>query len=534
MQDDRGGGCRRPVMPGSAAAAGVAAMLAMLAVSGWAAVPALEHLVPSGMARGASALVEVVGKVDPWPARVWVEGDGVRFLAETNAGRFRVEVDAGAPPGPRLVRLFNEEGASDPRFFVVGDGLEVDEVEPNDRPETAQALALLPVTVNGRLRPRGDTDGFAIRMEAGQWLEARLDAYRLMSRLDPVLRLVTPEGRPLAWNHDHTSLDPRLTWRSPDDRTVVVQVFAFAYPADSAIRLTGGDGAVYRLNVKVGSACPDEEAVDGGREEEPNDTGETAMRLPLPIGVDGTIGLAGDEDRFRFEGTAGETVEVRVEAASLGSPLDAWVRIEEPGGRQLAYEDDTDGSPDPTLLWRVPENGEYVVAVGSYVRRGGGRFRYRLTADRIPPRFEARAETGALTIEAGMTNLWRFRVSRQGGHTNAIGFELRGLPDGVRALPATVPDGDGEGSVALVAEAGVKGFSAPVRLMAIDGEGGPARGVPWMLTSRGINNGVPQGYTELVSDRTEALWLTVRAAPEAEADGADQVKSESGRVAASR
>ncbi|MBX3746617.1 MAG: PPC domain-containing protein [Verrucomicrobiae bacterium] len=516
-------------------AAGWGGVAGLLAVPGWAAAPVLEHLVPSGMARGGSGMVEVVGNVDPWPARVWVEGAGVRFLAGTNTGRFQVEVDADAEPGVRLVRLHNDEGSSDPRFFVVGDGLEVDEVEPNDRPETAQVLDRLPVMVNGRLQPRGDTDGFAVRMAAGQWLEARVDGYRLMSKLDPVLRLVTPEGRPLAWNHDFTSLDPRLVWQSPDDRTVVVQVFAFAYPADAAIRLAGGAGAVYRLHVAVGTEPPDGEVGGEGWEEEPNDSREMAPRRTLPIGVAGTIGQAGDEDRFRFEGKAGETLEVRVAAAVLGSPLDAWVRVEEPGGRQLAYEDDTDGSPDPRLLWRVPEDGEYVVAVGSYVRRGGGAYRYRLTVERVPPRYEVRSEAGAMVIEAGATNTWKFRVTRQGGHTRTIAVDVRGLPEGVRALPATVPDGDGEGSVALVADAGVKAFGGPVRLVANDGEAGGERGVPWMLTSRGLNNGVPQGYTELVSDRTEALWLTVRGGTGAEDGGdEDQEKSVSGRVTASR
>src|SRR4030095_4427626 len=139
----------------------------------------------------------------------------------TNIGRFQAQIADDAILGPRLVRLFNDAGASAPRIFVVGQGPESAEVEPNNHFKSAQAVSNMPVTINGRLDKNGDVDAFGLKLREGEWLDARVDAYTLMSEVDAVLRLVTSTGEPLAWNHDFITLDPRLVWRSPAEQTVV-------------------------------------------------------------------------------------------------------------------------------------------------------------------------------------------------------------------------------------------------------------------------------------------------------------------------
>ncbi len=84
------------------------------------------------------------------------------FNAETNKGKLRVRVAADAEPGPRFVRIYNDEGASEPRFFVVGNGTEIGEVEPNNHFAKAQVITNLPVTINGRLDKNGDVESFAV------------------------------------------------------------------------------------------------------------------------------------------------------------------------------------------------------------------------------------------------------------------------------------------------------------------------------------------------------------------------------------
>ena len=112
------------------------------------------------------------------------------------------------------------------------------------------------MTINGRLEKGGDVDSFAVRVKAGQWLDARVDSYTIMSKLDGVLRLVTTNGQQLAWNHDFATLDPRLIWRAESNIDAVVQVYGFPHPATSDVKLYGGDSAFYRLHVAAHDRNP--------------------------------------------------------------------------------------------------------------------------------------------------------------------------------------------------------------------------------------------------------------------------------------
>ncbi len=498
---------------------------AVLAMAVWlsalglsrAAAPVLEHLYPAGASPGTSNLVQLSGKFDPWPVQTWVSGTGVRFLCETNRGQVRVEVASDAVPGPRLVRVFNAEGGGEPRFFVVGEGIEARDTEPNDRFSAPQVLEPMPAVVNGRLDKNGDADSYAIRLAQGEWLDARLVAFQLMSKVDAVLRLVDARGQQLAWNHDHHAFDPALRWRSPTEQTVVLQVFGFKYPADASIQLTGGEGCVYRLHL-----ARTREAVDscwsGEGEVEPNDTAPEAT-LSLPVKRVGAIGMPGDVDRYALTLEAGVFLEAAVAAAAHGAPLDAWLAVEDAAGKERLRVDDGAGGRDPVLSWKVPESGRYVVAVGSLTRQGGAAFRYRLSLGLGEPRVEANLAASTLVLGAGTTNELKVTWKRLGGHTNAAVVALRELPAGVSAAEVSAPAGDGDVTLKLVAATNAPASSTLVTAVIRETAGAPGgeadRPIPVLLISRGENNGVPQGWGRLVIDRSDGVWLTVTNPPAA-------------------
>src|SRR6185436_4107366 len=141
------------------------------------------------------------------------------------------------------------------------------------------------------------------------------------------------------------ALDPRLAWQAPggEDHDVVVQVFGFRYPADASVSLAGGDGAIYRLHLSAGPRAPDNGWL-ASSDVEPNNTASAAASLELPAQLVGAIREDGDEDRFRIACAKDAYYEIRVEAASHGSPLDAWLRVEDPGGKELASNDDSEGT----------------------------------------------------------------------------------------------------------------------------------------------------------------------------------------------
>ena len=84
-----------------------------------AAAPTLDHLYPVAVQVGSTNPVAAIGKFEPWPPKVWVDANGIVFTAETNSGKFSVEIATNAPVGPHLIRVFNEQGASGPRFLIV-------------------------------------------------------------------------------------------------------------------------------------------------------------------------------------------------------------------------------------------------------------------------------------------------------------------------------------------------------------------------------------------------------------------------------
>ncbi len=469
-----------------------------------AAAPVLNHLFPAGAGVGSSNTIQLSGKFDPWPPEFWLEGKGVSFKASTEAGRAEVEVSPDAIPGARWVRAFNGEGASEPRLFVVGATSELADIEPNDAFGVPQAVGSLPATINGRLDKRGDVDSFGVSLSAGEWIEARLDAYTLMSQVDGVLRLVTTNGHALAWNHDSATLDPRLAWRSPNAGTVVVQVYGFKYPADSSVQLTGGEGAVYRLHLKTGRESLDQPP--------PRAAAESVARVPARL-----VGVVGDDDAenlHAFHASKDCLYTIRLAAQSLGAAWDARIRILDGADKEMAGNDDLDGASDPGLDWRAPADGDYRVGVKSRTRRASARQRYELTIGTANPGYRATAASTAWTMTGGATQDVKVVVARLHGFTNDLRIGFERLPAGLAADPVICSAGSGEVALRLIATTNAPAVATPVTLVVESTKSGERQLVESDLVSRGLNNGVPQGYSQLLRESIESFWLTVLPAPE--------------------
>jgi hypothetical protein len=172
---------------------------------------------------------------------------GIVFNAETNSGKFTVEIATNASAGPHLIRVFNEQGASGPRFLIVTREPQAAEREPNDDFSKPQLVDHLPLSLNGRLDKSGDVDSFAVAWKPGRRSSHPSKPTPLASPVDTVLRLVDSRGVQIALNHDDgRTLDPFLAWTAKTAGTYVLQVFGFAYPATADVNYTGGAACVYR------------------------------------------------------------------------------------------------------------------------------------------------------------------------------------------------------------------------------------------------------------------------------------------------
>ena len=204
--------------------AAIAAIL--FSLTAVAAPPQVDWLFPIGAQRGSEALAQIGGKFQ-WPLKTWADDPGIAITADAKKkGFFKITVAKGVTPGPHLVRFYDGNGTAPPRVFFVSKAPDVPEKEPNNEMLLPQAVDVLPAVVHGKLQSGGDVDSYRVKLKAGQFFIAQLDAYTAGVSMDALMLLRDHRGVKLAFNHDAHSLDPRLVWQCDRDGEYVLQVAA--------------------------------------------------------------------------------------------------------------------------------------------------------------------------------------------------------------------------------------------------------------------------------------------------------------------
>lgn len=111
-------------------------------------------------------------------------------------------------------------------------------------------------------------------------------------------------------------------------------------------------------------------------ESEPNNTDAQAQAVAVNVSVLGRMEGGTDVDCFRVTAQAGQRVVIDCMAERLDAPLDAVLEVRDASGRRLAASRQSGG--DPTLVFDVPADGEYVVELHDRTYRNGADFVYRL------------------------------------------------------------------------------------------------------------------------------------------------------------
>ncbi|QDV37497.1 PPC domain-containing protein [Tautonia plasticadhaerens] len=512
--------------------------------------PKVSSFFPGGAARGETVTVKAEGSFEPWPVLVSVDRPGVDFVPGEEAGTFEVTVSPDATPGPRWIRLHNDEGAASLRPFAVGTLPEVVEVEPNDANDQAQAIEAEPVVVNGRLQRSNDVDAFAVPLDPGQTLVASLQANRALgSPMDGVLQVATPDGFVLDHADDSPGLDPTIAFTAPSSGTYLVRVFAFPADPNSSIRFDGGDDHVYRLILTTGglvefaqpSAVPPGDEAPAlspigwnlpddpgplllGTVSPPGD-GQTALAhhamlpgsadvavVPLPVatepGLDaepipapsilcGAIGEPGEVDDLPILAPADMPIRIRVPARSFGSPLDPVLRVLDSSGEELERSDDAGRSDrDPEVTVKAPADGLLRLQIRDLHGRGGPRFLYRVVAEEPAPDVSLSKGADHVELRPGTPLEVEVSVDRRGDFDRPITFEAEGLPPGVTLEPVvSEPKGDSSKKVKLrLSGPEAAPWSGPIRLL------GRAEGDEAARPVQADRVGGPP---------TSELWLTV-------------------------
>lgn len=160
-----------------------------------------------------------------------------------------------ASPGVRWLTASRLGYASNRVPFALDRLPDVLEQEPNNSVATAQKVTL-PVIVNGRIDRPDDWDVYEFAGKANARVAIEVQARRLDSPLDSVVKLTDAQGRPIAFNDDREDLAAGTNTHHADSALVA------KLPKDGAYFVHIGDtarqgGSVYGYRLRIGAPQPD-------------------------------------------------------------------------------------------------------------------------------------------------------------------------------------------------------------------------------------------------------------------------------------
>ncbi len=421
----------------------------------------------------------------------------------------RITVAPDAEFGRRELRVMTPSGLSNPRWFFVGQWPEVYEQEPNNLEPHASMHVPLPSVVNGQVMP-GDVDRFAFEAKRGTKLVAHCAAREVIPYIadgvpgwfQAVLRLYDEYGREVAFA-DSLGFrhDPVLYYEVPRDGTYVLEVRDSIYRGreDFIYRISIGEipyiTDIFPLGGRSGESATVEltgwnlpvdsvriqPSFDGGRiihpivveedniatnrvgfivdnlpellEREPNDTRDGSQRVSTNTVINGRIERPGDVDYFQIEGSGAIVVEVF--ARRLYSPLDSIVRLHDPRGSTIAYNDDYEDRSWPLITHHADSRlhtnaqGARYVSITDSQGRGGPDFAYRLYIRPPRPDFDLRVTPSSITARAGTNVPIKVHAIRKDGFDDDIMLELENPPPGFSLNGAWVPAGQDDSYLTL-------------------------------------------------------------------------------------
>jgi Bacterial pre-peptidase C-terminal domain len=286
---------------------------------------------------------------------------------------------------------------------------------------------------------------YAIEVRDDDYGGSLESSYRLTISREPYLRTVYPLGVRRGtvadlqlFGLDLAQLAGRGSdWYMPENEVPQAryEVAPDVPPGPREFRLTTPGGISNPVMVEVLD-------VPEVREVEPNDDAPRAQRLPVPGVAHGQIygGKAnpkGELDLWRFAAKKGQKLRLSIRARAAGSLLDALLTVRDSGGKKLAHADDSETSRDPSLEFDPPADGDYLAEVTDLNGEGGLGYVYMLRIEPVPaphPDFSLAIYPANPSVPRGGSVPVEVRVTRAGGFTGPIRFELPPLPAGVTAF----------------------------------------------------------------------------------------------------
>lgn len=423
----------------------------------------------------------------------------------------KLSASADAALGDRELRVVTPFGVTRPLSVTVGTLGVVEEREPNNAFDAAQAVTL-PACITGRVDVGGDADVFKFSAESGQHLIFDAHAQRLNSPLEAVLTVHDAGGRELPHADEYHAGDPMLVFDVPASGTYFLQVrdlryrgggdYAYRIEAgalsyvEAAVPMSGVVGdkveltpighnlqGVGKLTLDLSSAVAGERGVRFAGPNGP--TNEVAFLvtqrvattqpttkpagLSLPGEVTGIVAKPQGENAHRFIVAQKQPVTLAITARRIGSPLDALLTLRTAKGDVIEQANGT-GEAEARIT-RPLEPGEYVAAVRDLTYAGGPAYAYRLSLSSgpAPADFAVRMMPDAVRLSrGGHAKLW-CDVTRLNGFKGPVTVTIDGAPAGVTTDGAVTLDEMSSGTFTLAAAADAPLGTWPLKAVAKSG-----------------------------------------------------------------
>ncbi len=423
--------------------------------------------------------------------RIWFEGPLIPLPDSQQAEDYpadmlgTVAVDAKAALGARRGRIWTSQGAATGPVFVVGDLPEVVEAEIDGDPIPVPVT--LPVTANGRIFPREDTDLWTVTLKSGQTLCALVVTTALHSPLIAKLEVVDAKGGVLAESGSKTALgcDASVRFTAPADGTYHIRIAdargqggpAFVYRltmttdkvADAIFPLGGKRGSTIdvsfgdeKRSLAIPADAPSNWTARFGVQSIPFDVDDlpeftdTTAPISAPAVLNGRVAKNGPS-RWNVVLLKAKKYEFEVRAKKLGSPLCGALVVLDPGGKEVARDLPTDPGVDPLLIFQPAADGVYTIQLSERFRnRGGPDFAFRLRvreAGSAAPDFLLKLTGDVVNVPRGDGAKWKLTAERFGGFSGVIDVSVEGLPAGVTLAKASLGAGQGSTDLLLNADA---------------------------------------------------------------------------------
>jgi hypothetical protein len=402
---------------------------------------------------------------------------------------FAVTLGNEVEPGYYQLRIATSGGVTLP--VVIG----VDRLSQIVAPKLIEQL---PVAVHGTVSGSTATET-RFKGKQGEAVTIEIEAQRMGSKLRPVIHLLDPKGKQLAWTWPKPELfgDARLEATLPNDGEYVITChdLEYAAPNPSFYRLRIGKWTrveqAFPAVIAVGEQRPVELLTSNGpiqqtagpaegpvaklqppspdfsgprpflrlssnREllEETAAAGEQSLAAG-PLGISGKLNEPNQEDRYKLAVNAGDKLRLEVFAQRYGSPIDLALVIRNEQGGEVARGEDSPGSVDPLLDYTVPEKiTSLQICVADSQGRGGPLAAYHLNV--------RNQESSAADFRL-LTNLERAAIPKGGrwilpvwldrrGYQGPVELSATGLPAGLSITGNNIHAGSGGALVTVTAD----------------------------------------------------------------------------------